>query len=364
MIRVLGQVNNQPSDFIIPNTPLTSLPRTGVNSPYRVRGLASTLAQAFTDSTIGTNTYLVGRHNPYILVDTGEGRDYYITVLESALRETAMIANPELPDISEIIVTHRHMDHYKGIGSVLSLIRKRWSERNPSPSEPFKPPRLWKFPLEAQDLALNNYIKTVPVEDYIQSPSGSPWHDLTDNFKLPVTVNGGDATDSDLASIHFLSTPGHTADSITIYFPLDKALFTADTVLGYGSTIFEDLGTYMASLQKMYNYNETLPEGKPKYIQLYPGHGPVVKDGPNNIKTYIAHRNKREQQIIEVLSMPSPGDEPWTTWTIVGQIYKDYPQNLWDGAARSLDSHLRKLEKEGRVEALGGAGKEVMWELL
>lgn len=364
MIRVLGQVNNQPSDFIIPNTPLTSLPRTGVNSPYRVRGLASTLAQAFTDSTIGTNTYLVGRHNPYILVDTGEGRDYYITVLESALRETTMIANPELPDISEIIVTHRHMDHYKGIGSVLSLIRKRWSERNPSPSEPFKPPRLWKFPLEAQDLALNNYIKTVPVEDYIQSPSGSPWHDLTDNFKLPVTVNGGDATDSDLASIHFLSTPGHTADSITIYFPLDKALFTADTVLGYGSTIFEDLGTYMASLQKMYNYNETLPEGKPKYIQLYPGHGPVVKDGPNNIKTYIAHRNKREQQIIEVLSMPSPGDEPWTTWTIVGQIYKDYPQNLWDGAARSLDSHLRKLEKEGRVEALGGAGKEVMWELL
>ena len=364
MIRVLGQVNNQPSDFIIPNTPLTSLPRTGVNSPYRVRGLASTLAQAFTDSTIGTNTYLVGRHNPYILVDTGEGRDYYITVLESALRETAMIANPELPDISEIIVTHRHMDHYKGIGSVLSLIRKRWSERNPSPSEPFKPPRLWKFPLEAQDLALSNYIKTVPVEDYIQPPSGSPWHDLTDNFKLPVTVNGGDATDSDLASIHFLSTPGHTADSITIYFPLDKALFTADTVLGYGSTIFEDLGTYMASLQKMYNYNETLPEGKPKYIQLYPGHGPVVKDGPNNIKTYIAHRNKREQQIIEVLSMPSPGDEPWTTWTIVGQIYKDYPQNLWDGAARSLDSHLRKLEKEGRVEALGGAGKEVMWELL
>ena len=322
------------------------------------------LARAFTDGAIGTNTYLVGRHNPYILVDTGEGRDYYITVLESALRETAVIANPELPDISEIIVTHRHIDHYKGIGGVLSLIRKRWSERNPSPSEPFKPPRLWKFPLKTQDLALENYIKTVPVEDYIQSPSGAPWHDLTDNFKLPVTVNEGDATDPDLASIHFLSTPGHTADSISIYFPLDKALFTADTVLGYGSTIFEDLGTYMASLQRMYDYNETLPEGKPKYIQLYPGHGPVVKDGPNNIKTYVIHRNKREQQIIEVLSTPPPGDEPWTTWTIVGQIYKDYPQNLWDGAARSLDSHLRKLEKEGRVEALGGAGKEVMWELL
>jgi ribonuclease/clavin/mitogillin len=317
----------------------------------------------FTDA-IGTNTYLVGRRNPYILVDTGEGRDHYITVLELALRETAVISNPELPDISEIIVTHKHADHYKGIRGVLTLIRKRWSERNPSSTERFRPPRLWKFPLKTQDLALNNYIKTVPVEDYIQSPSGTPWHDLSDNLKLPVTVNESDTPDPDLASIHFLFTPGHTADSVAIYFPLDKALFTADTVLGYGSTIFEDLGTYMVSLQKMYDYNEALTEGKPKYIQLYPGHGPVVKDGPKNIEIYIAHRNKRDKQIIEVLSTPPPGDEPWTTWTIVGQIYKGYPQNLWDDAAHSLDSHLRKLEKEGRVEALGGVGKDVMWELL
>ena len=311
---------------------------------------------------IGTNTYLVGRHNPYTLVDTGEGRGNYITVLESALQTVAIIANPELPDISDIIITHRHADHYKGIGGVLTLIRKRWSERNPS-TNPFKPPRLWKSPLKHQDLLLNSYIETVPTEDYTQSPSGTPWHDLEDNSKLPVTVSESDNTDADLASLHFLFTPGHTADSIAIYFPLDNALFTADTVLGYGSTVFEDLGQYMASLQKMHDYNNTLSEGMPKYAQLYPGHGPVVKDGPNGIKTYIIHRNKREQQIVEALSTPPPGDEPWTTWTIVGRIYKDYPQSLWGEAAHSLDSHLRKLAKEGRVESLGGVGKEVMWAL-
>ena len=296
-------------------------------------------------------------------MDTGEGRDHYITVLESALRETAVIANPELPDVSDIVITHRHHDHFKGIGGVLALTRKRWSERNSSSTRPFKPPRLWKFPLLRQDLPLSSYIQTIPTEDYTQSPLGTPWHDLADNFRLPVTVSESDTASSDLASLHFLFTPGHTADSIAIYFPLDRALFTADTVLGYGSTVFEDLGSYMASLQKMYDYNETLPEGKPKYTQLYPGHGPVVKDGPNNIKTYINHRNKREQQIIEVLKTLPPGDEPWTTWAIVGKIYKDYPRNLWDEAAHSLDSHLRKLEREGRVEALGGVGKEVMWEL-
>lgn len=316
----------------------------------------------FIVDVIGTNTYLVGRHNPYILVDTGEGIDHYLTVLESALQAVAAITNPELPDISEIVITHKHADHYKGIDGVLTLIRKRWSERNPSTNN-FEPPRLWKFPLKHQDLLLNNYIKTIPTEDYAQSPSGTPWHDLADNFKLPVTAGDVTVTNTDLTSLHFLSTPGHTADSIAIYFPLDSALFTADTVLGYGSTVFEDLGPYMTSLQKMYDYNNNLTEGMPKYTQLYPGHGPVVNDGPNNIKSYIAHRNKREQQIMEVLNTPPPGGKPWTTWTIVGRIYKDYPRNLWDDASRSLDSHLRKLENEGQVGSLGGVGKEATWGL-
>ena len=314
-------------------------------------------------NVVGTNTYLVGKHNPYILVDTGEGRDHYIKILETALQGVTVIANPELPDISDIIITHKHADHYKGIDGVLTLIRKRWTERNPF-SKSFKPPRLWKFPLTYQDLPLSSYIKTVSTENYTQSPSGTPWHDLADNFKLPVTVDESDTADANLTSLHFLSTPGHTADSVAIYSPLDNALFTADTVLGYGSTVFEELGPYMASLQKMYDYNNTLAEGMPKYTRLYPGHGPAVKDGPDNIEAYITHRNKREQQIIQVLSTPPPGDEPWTTWTIVGRIYRDYPQNLWNEAARSLDSHLRKLEKEGRVEPRGGVGKEVMWALL
>jgi endoribonuclease LACTB2 len=311
-------------------------------------------------NVVGTNTYLIGRHNPYTLVDTGEGKDHYIVVLESALQAVAVIVNPELPDISEIVITHKHADHYRGIDGVLTLVRRRWSQRNPS-TMPFKPPRLWKFPLKHQDLPLSNYIKTVSTEDYTQAPSGSPWHNLTDNFKLPVTVGEGDTTDADLTSLHFLFTPGHTADSVAIYFPLDNVLFTADTVLGYGSTVFEDLGQYMASLQKMYDFNNTITERMPKYTRLYPGHGPVVKEGPSSIKAYITHRNKREQQIIGVLSTPPPGDEPWTTWTIVGQIYRDYPHNLWDEAAHSLDAHLRKLEKEGRVESLGGVGKETMW---
>jgi ribonuclease/clavin/mitogillin len=297
------------------------------------------------------------------LVDTGEGRDAYAPVLESALRKTAIIANPDQPDISDIVITHRHHDHYNGIPAVLPLVRRLWSERNPNPTTPFKPPRLHKFPTPSPDVPLNNMIKSVPLDAYILSPSGSPWHDLSDSTHLPISFNP-DESDAERSILQFIHTPGHTVDSISIYLPLDQALFTADTVLGYGSTVFEDLRSYMASLQKMFDFSQPLTNGNPKYDKLYPGHGPVVKDGPNNIATYIKHRKKRDEQILQAIKGPPPNNEPWTTWSLVSVIYKDYPETLWLAAAHTLDMHLRKLEQEGKVESLGGVGKEVMWEVL
>lgn len=51
--------------------------------------------------------------------------------------------------------------------------------------------------------------------------------------------------------------------------------------------VFEDLGSYMASLEKLLSQ---CPE------RLYPGHGPVIEDGQGTIRHYIAHREAREKQ--------------------------------------------------------------------
>lgn len=52
--------------------------------------------------------------------------------------------------------------------------------------------------------------------------------------------------------------------------------------------MFEELASYMNSLEKLL----TLKPG-----MLYPGHGPVVKDGRAKILEYISHRNAREKQV-------------------------------------------------------------------
>ncbi|KAG2135990.1 beta-lactamase-like protein [Suillus clintonianus] len=251
----------------------------------------------------GTNTYLIGERNPYTLIDTGEGKEAYIPQLESALSDTC----------------------------------KMWDERN-TPA-PFKPPRIHKFPLVNTPSGFNTTITPPPPGTYTPTANGAFLHDLTHSQFLPIT-----GSPSPMQVIH---APGHTSDSICLHIPDDRALYTADTVLGQGTAVFEDLGTYISSLRKLLAFQSD-------YTVLYPGHGPVVAEGPKLIGTCIAHRMEREAQIAS----------PWSTWGIVSTIYSAYPQNVWEPAARSVDQHLGKLQAEGKVKKLGDEGKDVEWELL
>ena len=55
--------------------------------------------------------------------------------------------------------------------------------------------------------------------------------------------------------------------------------------------VFEDLYTYMKSLEVILNLSPDL---------IYPGHGPVIEEGVTKVKEYIEHRNAREKQVHEV----------------------------------------------------------------
>ncbi|KIJ63278.1 hypothetical protein HYDPIDRAFT_92407 [Hydnomerulius pinastri MD-312] len=305
----------------------------------------------------GTNTYLVGAQTPYTLIDTGEGKPEYIPLLESTLREQrGSSASTTQPHVSDIIISHWHPDHVGGLPSVLSLLRRLWDERK-TPL-PFKPPRIHKFPhTSLPDHRLQQAVQSIPPDMYTAGPSGSLFHDLKDGQSFPITSS--DASFNSENHLRVIHSPGHTEDSISLLLPSDNALYTADTILGQGTAIFEDLATYISTLR-------TLLSLRDKYTVLYPGHGPVVQNGAQLISTYIEHRMEREGQIVQVMQQPSPegAGGAWSTWGIVSKIYAAYPENLWEPAARSVDQHLKKLEIDGRVRRLGGEGKDVQWELL
>ncbi|EMR82954.1 putative metallo-beta-lactamase superfamily protein [Botrytis cinerea BcDW1] len=129
----------------------------------------------------------------------------------------------------------------------------------------------------------------------------------------------------------------------------ENVMFTGDNVLGHGTAVFEDLVTYLNSLQRM----KGLFSGK-----AYPGHGAVLEDGPSRIGEYIRHRKERESQVIQVLksaknsgvtvSSDEEADE-WTSMEIVKIIYKNVPENLHIPANGGIVQILNKLHSDERV---------------
>jgi glyoxylase-like metal-dependent hydrolase (beta-lactamase superfamily II) len=159
----------------------------------------------------------------------------------------------------------------------------------------------------------------------------------------------GEVIRTEGATLRAFHCPGHTTDHTAFILEEEDAMFTADNVLGQGTAVFEDLATYMSSLDAM----STQFKGR-----AYPGHGPVIEDGPAKVLEYIKHRRQREKQVLDVLAGDKDGR--LTSMDIVKVIYKDYPQSLWEPAEKGVLQILSKVSKEGKVEH--DKGKE-MWSL-
>lgn len=67
------------------------------------------------------------------------------------------------------------------------------------------------------------------------------------------------------------------------------------------------------------------------------------------IQYYIDHRNQREAQILDVVE--SNPDTWYTDMNLVKVIYIETPEQLWRAAAHNVKQHLKKLEKDHKVES-------------
>jgi glyoxylase-like metal-dependent hydrolase (beta-lactamase superfamily II) len=120
-------------------------------------------------------------------------------------------------------------------------------------------------------------------------------------------------------------------------------LFSGDHVMGWSTSIVAppdgSMRDYMASLDRL--------AARPETVYL-PGHGDVIRNAPDFVARYIAHRRGREASILRRLGK-GESDVPG----LVRAIYIALDPRLSGAAALSTLAHLEDLTARGLVATDG-----------
>ncbi|MBX3446441.1 MAG: MBL fold metallo-hydrolase [Parvibaculaceae bacterium] len=251
----------------------------------------------------GTGTYIIG-HGDVAVIDPGPMLGEHVEALLRAL---------EGETVSHILITHTHSDH--------------------SPAAK---------PLKA----------LTGAETYAFGPHGSGQHGLDDvqveedgdmEFKPDVEVRHGDIIEGDGWTVECVYTPGHTSNHMCFALKEEKALFTGDHVMGWSTSIVSppdgNMEQYMASLRLLLERDDEI---------YWPTHGPAITDPKPFVRSFIAHREDRERQIMEQLAAGRTRIQD-----MVPVMYAAVDKKLYPAAARSVLAHMEHLVARGVVRTEG-----------
>ncbi len=172
----------------------------------------------------------------------------------------------------------------------------------------------------------------VPICAYSRSAISFIDEEIPDNTPFP-------AGDDILRALY---TPGHRFDHLSFFLEKQHILFAGDLVASTSTVVIPtppegDLLDYMNSLKRLQSLHIT---------EIVPAHGLVITNPQEKLSEFISHRMERERQLLSLLeSHPQGIDIP----TLVQHIYANIDTGLHRLATQSVEAHLLKLEREGRV---------------
>jgi len=236
----------------------------------------------------GNWTWLLPGRVP-TLIDAGVGEPRHLDALEEALGGVPL---------AQVLVTHAHPDHASGAAAI--------AKRIPAA-------RFLKMPWPERDQRWD--VPWVPVAD-------------------EETIEAGDTS---VTAVH---TPGHAPDHLCFWHGATAAIFGGDlaitgTTVWIPATQHGDLAAYLASLERVLALHPA---------RIFPSHGPVIDDPASLLRGYIAHRLRRESQVIDALRRGNT-----RTDAIVTSIYPSLDERFVTRAQETVRAHLLKLERDGRV---------------
>jgi glyoxylase-like metal-dependent hydrolase (beta-lactamase superfamily II) len=296
------------------------------------------------------NSYLIKSEEKNLLIDTGLNFPEAFRSLCTGLSEAGI--NPE--ELSEILLTHFHVDH-------IGLI--------PSFKEASKDLRLSIHRVEAE---LSRVMST-RFEDYRQNmqtfleTNGEPssiavklqrFHPafftqqayqelattalpLEDGQKIPL----GDY------SLQVLWTPGHSPGHVCLYEPSLKALFSGDHLL---PNITPHVAQFMENMDPLTDYLHSLEKIEKLNVDIvFPAHEEAFTDHRKRIEQLREHHKQRLEEILRGLSAGSS-----SAYVLASRVHWNVNYKSWDEfppfekylAVGETVAHLNVLQQKHLVK--------------
>ena len=306
------------------------------------------------------NAYLVESNKGNLLIDTG----YDTAEAFAALRDSLRSRGFGFKDISQIVVTHIHPDHYgqadklrqiSGASLALSGIEERLIQ-----------PRYEK---------MHNLLKEVRL---VLARNGVPEDELSGLTEAALAVKpfvglaspdikleDGDKVPLSSSQFTVLLTPGHSPGHICLYEPERKFLFSGDHVL---PDIFPHVGLHPQSgenpLGDFFDSLQRLEKLEVNFV--FPGHGSVFSGFKLRVSELLYHQEQRQLAIIKVVR-----DEPKTAyqianeipWMPAGEVVSFDKLSTFDRRLAVMEAlaHLKLLLVEGRAERITKENVDFYW---
>lgn len=296
------------------------------------------------------NVYLLDDDHAPVLVDCGmrdegrpdEGYADLVSALEAHGREPA--------DISRLIVTHTHIDHYGLAGRLVAETGcELWMHAAASAEL-----QLYRDP-EGSARRLKEMLADhgVTGDELEELSAFEDWSRFVSGVVEPTRpLEGGETFTVGGRTWEVVHTPGHSRSHICLWSAGESLLISGDHLLA-GVTPHIDferggdedpLGAFLASLQKVEDLAPDL---------VLPGHGRPFEDGAQRARVIARHHDRRLGSILQVIRREARTAEEITE-EIFGDTLLHFHKRLALGEVLAHLAHLRRNGEIERVESPDG----------
>ena len=290
------------------------------------------------------NSYIIEDGDDVTILDCGlwrpEPDDDGLRVLERGLNEAGYV----LADISRIIVTHAHIDHYGLTGRLMELSGAQlWMHQATDlDCEKYRHPQTSE--LRRRDTYADH---GVPETELGEVASGlRTWmpylHSVVEASRR---LKGGERFSVGGRDLAVLHTPGHSMGHICLWSADDGLLFSGDHILG-GITppVTFERGFDTNPLESYLDSLAQIAQLRPQLV--LPGHGRMFGEGARRVQAIIRNKQRR-LDAVRALIEAGPRTVPEITDQVVASAIVPHQRNM--ALAETL-AHIACLRHRGLIE--------------